>query len=158
PSEISATFKGYWALKLAGYSPMDARLKRARECFFKLGGIHQVNSYTKLYLALFGLYDWGGVPSIVPELMFFPNWFYFNIYEMSSWTRGIVIPLSIVWAKRPRMPLPTQGRIDELFPAGTPKWVPVGGERFNPPEGFFSWRKFFIELDSFLKDIEGQGP
>jgi squalene-hopene/tetraprenyl-beta-curcumene cyclase len=36
--------------------------------------------------------------------------------------------------------------------------VPVGGEHFNPPEGFFSWRKFFIEVDAFLKDLEGQGP
>ncbi len=123
-----------------------------------MGGIHKINSYSKFYLALFGLYDWAGVPAIVPELVFFPNWFYFNIYEMSSWTRGIVIPLSIVWAKRPKIALPSNGRIDELFPAGTPAWVPVGGESFNPPEGFLSWRKFFIEVDSFLKDFEGQGP
>jgi squalene-hopene/tetraprenyl-beta-curcumene cyclase len=158
PSEISATFKAYWALKLAGYAPDHEALSRARERFFALGGIHKVNSYCKFYLALFGLYDWAGVPAIVPELMFFPNWFYFNIYEMSSWTRGIVIPLSIVWAKRPKMKVPDNGRIPELFPQGTPAWVPVGGERFNPPEGFLSWRKFFIEVDSFMKDFEDQGP
>ena len=34
----------------------------------------------------------------------------------------------------------------------------VVGVDLNPPEGFFSWRKFFIEVDSFLKDFEGQGP
>ena len=101
-------------------------------CIFKLGGIHQINSYAKFYLALFGLYDWAGVPAIPPEIMFFPNWFYFNIYEMSSWTRGIVIPLSIVWAKRPKVPLPVNGRIDELFPPGTPGFVPVGGEQLQP--------------------------
>jgi squalene-hopene/tetraprenyl-beta-curcumene cyclase len=158
PSEISATFKAYWALKLAGHSAEDGPLVRARECLSRLGGIHQVNSYCKFYLALFGLYDWAGVPSIPPELMFFPNWFYFNIYEMSSWTRGIVIPLSIVWAKRPLMPLPPNGRIDELFPPGTPSFVPVGGEALIPPEGFLSWRRFFLELDAFLKDMEGRGP
>src|SRR6201986_3409527 len=125
PSEISATFKAYWALKLAGYPATDPRLIRGRECLFRLGGIHKINSYSKFYLALFGLYDWGGVPSIPPELMFFPSWFYFNIYEMSSWTRGIVIPLSIVWAKRPKMQLPENGRVDELF-AGKPAFVPVG--------------------------------
>ena len=136
----------------------DERLIRARECIFKLGGIHKINSYSKFYLALFGLYDWAGVPAIVPELVFFPNWFYFNIYEMSSWTRGIVIPLSIVWAKRPKIALPANGRVDELFPTGSPSWVPVGGESLSPPEGFFSWRKFFIEVDAFMKDFEGRGP
>jgi squalene-hopene/tetraprenyl-beta-curcumene cyclase len=157
PSEISATFKGYWALKLAGYAASDPRVVKARECIFRLGGIHKINSYCKFYLALFGLYDWAGVPSIPPEIMLFPTWFYFNIYEMSSWTRGIVIPLSIVWAKRPRIPLPENGRIDELFPPGTPSFVPVG-ENFARDEGFFSWRKFFVELDAFLKDFEGRGP
>jgi squalene-hopene/tetraprenyl-beta-curcumene cyclase len=158
PSEISATFKAYWSLKLAGYSADEPRLARARECIFRLGGIHKVNSYTKFYLALFGLYEWGGVPAIPPEIMLFPNWFYFNLYEMSSWTRGIVIPLSMVWAKRPKAVLPDNGRIDELFPKGTPAWIPVGGEHLNPPEGFFSWRKLFLELDAFLKDMEGRGP
>ena len=163
PSELSATFKAYWSLKLAGYRLEEEALVRARACLLKLGGIHKINSYCKFYLALFGLYDWAGVPAIVPELMFFPNWFYFNIYEMSSWTRGIVIPLSIVWAKRPRVAPPPNGRIDELFPEGTPAWVPVGGERFNPPEGFLSWRKFFIEVDAFpsinllLRSIDRSG-
>lgn len=157
PSEISATFKAYWSLKLAGYAADDPRLLRAHECLERLGGIHKINSYCKFYLALFGLYNWAGVPAIPPELMFFPKWFYFNIYEMSSWTRGIVIPLSIVWAKRPKMQLPANGRIDELL-KGKSAWVPVGGESMNPPEGFFSWRKFFLELDAFLKDMEGSGP
>src|SRR5207253_4394768 len=137
------TFKAYWALKLAGHSADDLALVRARECIFRLGGIHKINSYSKFYLALFGLYDWAGVPAIPPEIMLFPSWFYFNIYEMSSWTRGIVIPLSIVWAKRERKPLPENGRIDELFPPGSPAWVPVGGDA-AANEGFFSWRKFFV--------------
>ena len=40
------------------------------------------------------------VPAIPPELMLLPNWFPINIYEMSSWTRGIVIPLAIVYAQQ----------------------------------------------------------
>ena len=32
--------------------------------------------------------------------MLLPNWFYINIYEMSSWTRGIVIPMAILYALR----------------------------------------------------------
>ena len=73
PSDISATFKGYWALKLAGYAADDERLVRARECLFALGGIHKINTYSKFYLALFGLYDWAGVPAIPPGADVFPE-------------------------------------------------------------------------------------
>jgi len=157
PSEISATVKAYWALKIAGYSVEVSALKRARQRIFELGGIHKVNSYSKFYMALFGLYDWRGVPAIVPELMLFPKWFYFNIYEMSAWTRGIVIPLSIVWAKQPKKELPAHAHLDELFEHEKTRWVPVG---FPEPvdEGLFSWRKFFLAWDSFFKRMEGRGP
>ena len=39
----------------------------------------------------------------------------FNIYEMSAWSRTIVIPLSLLWAFKPQRKLPEQYRIDELF-------------------------------------------
>ncbi|MBI3292322.1 MAG: squalene--hopene cyclase [Elusimicrobia bacterium] len=144
-------------MKLAGYAPEAEPLQRARACIEGLGGIHQVNSYSKLYMALFGLYDWKGVPAIPPELMVFPSWFYFNIYEMSAWTRGIVIPLSIVWAMKPRCEPPPHGRLDELFPEGQPHWVPVVGHP-TPGERLFSWRRFFLWWDRGLKWLEGKGP
>jgi len=157
PAEISATVKAYWALKISGMSSDSPPLQKAREKIFKLGGIHKVNSYSKFYMALFGLYDWHGVPAIPPELMLFPKWFYFNIYEMSSWTRGIVIPLSIVWALKPKKSIPANARLDELFRPGEPDWVPVG---IPTPidEGMFSWRKFFLGWDKFFKTMEGHGP
>src|SRR6185312_10494658 len=98
PSDVSATVKAYWALKFAGHTPREPRMEAARKRIKALGGIHRVNTYTKFYLALFGQYDWRGVPSIPPELMLFPKWFYFNLYEMSAWTRPIVVPLAIIWA------------------------------------------------------------
>ena len=39
------------------------------------------------------------------------------IYEMSSWTRAIVIPLSIVHAMNPRRPVPAGFSLKELYPA-----------------------------------------
>ena len=157
PSDISATVKAYWALKVAGHSKDSPPLARARRRILEMGGIHKVNSYSKFYMALFGLYDWKGVPAIPPELMLFPKWFYFNIYEMSSWTRGIVIPLSIVWAKGPRKTLPENGGLNELFEPGRPRWAPVGSPA-PVDEGVFSWRKFFLLWDSFFKTMEGRGP
>ncbi|MEK7744968.1 MAG: prenyltransferase/squalene oxidase repeat-containing protein, partial [Elusimicrobiota bacterium] len=112
PSEISASVKAYWALKLAGHSPEEACLSRARKRISELGGIHRVNTYSKFYMALFGLYDWRGVPSIPPEIMLFPTWFYFNLYELSAWTRSIVVPLSVIWSERPKAVCPAHARLD----------------------------------------------
>ena len=40
-----------------------------------------------------GQYEYDAVPAIPPEIVLFPNWFYFNIYEISSWSRAILVPL-----------------------------------------------------------------
>lgn len=154
PSEISATVKAYWALKFAGHSPNEPRLEAARKKIKALGGVHKANSYTKFYLALFGQYDWRGIPSIPPEIMLFPKWFYFNLYEMSSWTRPIVVPLSIVWAFQPQIPCPAHATIDELFPDSR-RHIPL--TEAVGPHSLVSWSTFFLIWDSFLKGMEGRG-
>ena len=154
PSEISATVKGYWALKFAGHAPHEPRLEAARKRIKALGGIHRANTYTKFYLALFGQYDWRGVPTIPPEIMLFPNWFYFNLYEMSAWTRSIVVPLSIVWAFQPAIPCPAQATLDELFPDSR-RYIPLS--EAVAPHKLISWTTFFLVWDSFLKGMEGRG-
>ena len=50
--------------------------------------------------------------------LLFPNWFYFNIYEISAWSRAILVPLSIIYAKKPFKKLPPEQGIDELFVGG----------------------------------------
>ena len=50
------------------------------------------NTYTKIYLCFFGQYEWDAVPAVPPEIVLFPSWFWFNIYEISSWSRAIFIP------------------------------------------------------------------
>ena len=67
----------------------------------RLGGVTAVNTFTKVYLCFFGQYDYRSVPAIPPEIVLFPNWFWFNIYEISSWSRAILVPLSIAYAKKP---------------------------------------------------------
>ncbi len=153
PSDISATVKAYWALKFAGLSPHEPRLAAARRRIRELGGVHRVNTYTKFYMALFGQYDWRGVPTIPPELMLFPRWFYFNLYEMSAWTRSIVVPLSIVWALQPRIPCPSHAVLDELFPDSR-RHLPLDEALGH---GFFSWTNFFLLWDKGLKTLEGKG-
>src|SRR5206468_11557450 len=106
PSELNASSKAYFALMLAGVNPDLPHMKQARATVHRLGGLEHTNSYVRFYLALVGAVGWELVPSIPPELMLLPNWFYLNIYEMSSWTRGIVIPMGILAAVRPNFRLP----------------------------------------------------
>ena len=63
-------------------------------------------------------YDWHGVPTIPPEMVLLPNWFIFNIYEMSSWSRAILVPLSVINESRPHRSVPPGAAIDELFEGG----------------------------------------
>src|SRR5438876_11458170 len=101
PSEVNATIKAYFALKLAGDSPDAPHMTRACRRARELGGLERTNSFTRLYLALGGVINWDMVPAIPPELMFLPRWVPVNVYEMSSWTRAIVIPLTILNARKP---------------------------------------------------------
>jgi squalene-hopene/tetraprenyl-beta-curcumene cyclase len=114
PPEVSASVKAYFVLKLAGDDPAAPHMARARRTIHELGGIEACNSFTKIYLAICGQYDWWRCPAVPPEMVLLPRWLYFNLYEMSSWSRGIVVPLSIVWALRPVRPVAPEHAIDEL--------------------------------------------
>ena len=96
PSEINACVKAYFALKLAGHSPDAPFMQEARANILRLGGIPRMNTYSKLYLALLGQFPWKYLPVIPVEMVLLPNWCFFNIYKMSSWSRAMLIPLAII--------------------------------------------------------------
>src|SRR5277367_3837672 len=149
PSELNATVKAYVALRLAGDSASSPHVERAKEKILELGGLEATNSYVRFYLAMVGAVDWSIVPSIPPEMMLLPNWFPLNLYEMSSWTRGIVIPLAIIYARKPGWKLPEGVTVSELFksPGAKPK-------SFVWDKRVISWRNFFLALDRGLKAYE----
>ncbi len=144
PSNVSYGVKCYLALKLMGHSADEPLMQRARECVLKLGGVVECNTFTKIYLCALGQYDYDAVPAVPPEIVLFPNWFYFNIYEISSWSRGILVPLSVIYAKKPFKKIPAEHGIDELF---------VGGRRNADlrlrwdKKKIVSWRNFFLLTD-----------
>jgi squalene-hopene/tetraprenyl-beta-curcumene cyclase len=114
PDNLSASVKAYFALKAAGHSPAASHMQAARKRILDLGGLENANSYTRIYLTFFGLYDRDRIPTIPPELILLGPQAYINIYEMSSWTRAIVVPLSILCALQPRRPVPGGWTLDEL--------------------------------------------
>jgi len=153
PSEINATVKAYFALKLAGNSPDAPWMREARAAALRLGGIPRMNTYAKLYLALLGQFPWKYLPAIPVEFILLPDWFFFNIYEMSSWSRAMLMPLAIINHLKPTRQLPAEKHLHELFPAGlehTDLSLPRN-------EKFFSLRNFFISATEIFHVFESPG-
>jgi squalene-hopene/tetraprenyl-beta-curcumene cyclase len=143
PSNISASVKAYFALKLAGYTAEHPALARARQTILAMGGVPKVNTFTKIYLCFFGQYDYDAVPAIPPEIVLFPKWFWFNIYEISSWSRAILVPLSIAYAKKPFKKIPDEMGVEELFVEGRDQ----ANMHLPWASKWISWRNFFLCLD-----------
>ena len=118
PGNLSVSCLAYFALKIAGDSAHAPHMRRARDLILALGGAARANSYTRYHLAMFGQCDWSDVPAIPPEIMFLPSGGPFSVYDMSSWSRTIFVPLSIIYAHRPVVVLPPDRGVGELFRAG----------------------------------------
>ena len=147
PSEINASVKAYFALKLAGYSADAPFMQEARGNIMRLGGIPQMNTFSKLYLALLGQFPWKYLPTIPVEMVLLPGWAPFHICKMSSWSRAMLVPLSIINHFKPTRVLPGEKQLHELYPLGTEQ----SDLRLPRSEPFWTWRNFFLRVDDVLK-------
>ena len=150
PSNISYGVKAYLALKIMGWSKDHPIMVKAREWVLANGGVVECNTFTKIYLCALGQYDYNAVPAIPPEIVLFPNWFYFNLYEISSWSRGILVPLSIIYAKKPFKKLAPEQGIEELFVGGRHTNLHLRWDKKRP----VSWRNFFLLTDRMVHWFE----
>ncbi len=145
PPELNASVKAYFALKIFGCDPNCSFMVKTRKIIQSLGGADKCNSYTRFYLAALGQIPWDAVPAVPPELILLPRWCHFDIYEMSSWTRTFVIPLSIIWSFKPITKIDNNLGISELFNKSP---------YIKPQCNLFRWKRFFFFLDSLLKRLE----
>ena len=150
PPDINATVESYFALKLAGVSAREPSMRKAREFVLSAGGVPKVRIFTKVWLSLFGQWDWRGVPVLPPEMIFLPPWFPLNIYDFASWARATVVPMLIILNERPVCPVPESARIDELYPAPRQS-IDYSLPR---PKGRLNWRRAFYTLDGLLRRYE----
>ncbi len=151
PSDLSTTVEAYFAMRVAGMSPDEPPLQRARQRIRALGGLSQARVFTKVFLALFDQFAWPGIPIIPPEITFLPASFYFNIYELSSWSRSVIIPLTILFAKKPVCLLPPECQVtEELFvePPGPARYA------LKRRDKGLSWELLFVLIDNLLKASE----
>ena len=151
--DINTTVEAYAALRSVGDAPDAPHMARAREWIFAKGGLRNVRVFTRYWLALIGEWPWERTPNVPPEVIYFPNWFPFSIYNFAQWARATLMPIAVLSARRPLRALPAGRRLDELFPAGR------GGFDYALPDkpGADFWDRFFRAADRALHHIQGFG-
>jgi squalene-hopene/tetraprenyl-beta-curcumene cyclase len=142
PPELSTTVEAYVALRLAG-DPVDAPHMRATAEYVRgAGGVEATRVFTRIWLALFGLWSWDELPVMPPEIVLLPSFVPLNIYDFACWARQTVVALSVVGAFRPVRDIPIT--IDELR----------GGVAAAPALRRGSWGARFATLDRLLHRYE----
>ena len=150
PGDLSTSTECYFALKLAGVSAEEPLMRRAREFIVSKGGVPKTRVFTKIWLALFGQWEWRGVPVIPPEIMLIPNWSPITIYDFSSWARATVVPLLVLMDAKPLRAVPESADIDELYP------LPREETDYTiaRPKRVIGWETFFYAGDLVLRQLE----
>lgn len=154
PLDISCSVKAYFALRLIGDAADAPHMVRARQAILAAGGAERSNVFTRAALALFGEVPWRAVPVMPPELVLLPRWFPFHLSKISYWARTVVVPLTVVMARRPQPLVPTGVSIAELFntpPEKVRRWP--GGAHARQP-----WATLFGALDRVLQRTQHLFP
>lgn len=126
PMDVSATVKGYFALKAAGDGADCPHMAEARAAVLAHGGAERVNVFTRILLALFGQVPWHAVPAMPVQIMLLPRWAPFHLDKVSYWSRTVMVPLLVLMALKPRARNPREIGIQELFrraPADIRDWM-----------------------------------
>jgi squalene-hopene/tetraprenyl-beta-curcumene cyclase len=149
--DLSGSVKAYFALKLAGDSPDDIHMQRARNAILVHGGAAKANVFTRITLALFRQIPWHGIPFIPVEIMFLPRWFPFHLSKVSYWSRTVMVPLFILCSLKAEARNPTRTDIRELFT------VPPEQERHYFPVRS-KLNRVFLTFDSIGRKLESLIP
>jgi squalene-hopene/tetraprenyl-beta-curcumene cyclase len=140
PPELSTTVEAWVALRLAGDDPQSPHMRAAAAYVREHGGVAATRVFTRIWLALVGLWPWPRLPELPPELIFLPKWFPLNVYDFACWARQTVVPLTVVGSRKPVRPVPFD--IDELH-------APPGTDATRKAAG--GWARFFRGLDRVLR-------
>lgn len=153
PFDLSASVKGYFALKAAGDAPEASHMAEARAAILARGGAARANVFTRILLALFAQVPWQAVPAMPVEIMTLPPWSPFHIDKVSYWSRTVIVPLLVVMAQRPTARNPQCVTIPELFvrpPGEVRDWLRPTGPGLLP--------RAFQVLDAVVRAAEPHLP
>jgi squalene-hopene/tetraprenyl-beta-curcumene cyclase len=113
-SDLDATVEAYTALRMAGVAADDPRLAGARSFIEEQGGIGASRVFTRMWLALFGLWPWEEIQAIPPELVLLAPELPLSVYSFGCWARQTLVALSIVMHYRPVRRLPEERLAREI--------------------------------------------
>ena len=125
-------------------------MQRARSAILAAGGADAVNSFTRFYLALLGQIPYEACPNVPPEFLLLPKWFPVNLYSISSWSRTILVPLSIMSAYRPLREIEPERGIRELFLSNPLQWPYPRCPGLKQSRRLVSWDRFFHFTDKLF--------
>jgi squalene-hopene/tetraprenyl-beta-curcumene cyclase len=148
PGDLSTTVEAYVALRLAGDAADAEHMKAAAGWITGKGGLSATRVFTRMWLALCGLWDWDTLPVIPPELIYLPSWFPLNIYDWGYWARQTIVALAVVSSFKPSNPVPFS--VEELH-AAVPGPPPKADQR-DP------WSLAFTALDKALHKVAPRIP
>ena len=111
--ELSTTTEAYVALRIAGDSADAKHMKNIREFILDSGGLESTRIFTRIWMSLFGEWDYADLPTLRPEMMYLPGWVPFNIYNFACWARQTIVPILILGALKPVHPV-LSFNVDEL--------------------------------------------
>jgi squalene-hopene/tetraprenyl-beta-curcumene cyclase len=133
--DLAATVESYAALRMAGLAADDPRLAGSRSFIEQEGGIGASRVFTRLWLALFGLWPWEEIQAIPPELVLLRPESPLSVYDFGCWARQTIVALSVVMHYRPVRHLPEERLCREinLGPAPRPQTV------WNLADSFLRW-------------------
>ncbi len=153
-SDMSASVKAYFALKMIGDGTDAPHMAQARAWILSKGGAASSNVFTRNLLSLYGAAPWRAVPVMPVEIMLLPRWFPFHLDKVSYWARTVLVPLMVLNALKPLARNPKGVRIDELFltpPVEVRHW-PKG------PHQTWPWSQIFGGIDRVLRALEPYAP
>ncbi|ABE40796.1 squalene--hopene cyclase [Rhodopseudomonas palustris] len=148
--DMSATVKGYFALKMIGDSIDAPHMAKAREAILSRGGAVHANVFTRFLLAMFGILTWRAVPVLPVEIMLLPMWSPFHLNKISYWARTTIVPLMVLAALKPRAVNRLGVGLDELF-LQDPKSIGMPARAPHQNRGLFA---LFGAIDAVLRVIE----
>ena len=151
--DINTTVEAYAALRSLGHRDDEPALVKAREWIESKGGLRNVRVFTRYWLALIGEWPWEKPPNLPPEVIWFPLWFPFSIYNFAQWARATLMPIAVLSARRPSRPLPPENRLDALFPGGREAF----GYELPKKVGAGAWDAFFRGADKVLHALQETG-
>ena len=158
--DVSTTAETYLALRILGVSVDDPRMKEAERFVLTQGGLEKIRVFTRINLAMFGLFPWDAVPTMLPELILCPPSSPANIYALSSWARGTMVPLLVLFHVKPVFALPN-GRhahndwLDHLWINPKNKHIPYSEPLLTVLRATgASWKSFFRATDPLLRGYE----